>query len=383
MRIAEMIAREDFFTILENTLNTYFRLVRNADDAFSYEEGPGEKLIINAKLGFISRFPAPRGLLTFLNGEYNIRGNFAKYLAGHAAATLIWAFPQLGQTRTCRIAKGLLGKNAFIYPQNRSVRIFDYESGQVDCIVKSGFSDKYFNNQLQFRLAHRYDFMVPLSAHGDIWFREPILDGHPLARTKNGKAYQKGLDDAVRGIRRLAEDTRSEVCASEYAQALLADIEPKLRRAAGEKQIQYSEPLLHTAQAAAEILSRSDTVELCLGHGDFQSGNIWVDPSGKTYIYDWETVGRRSVWYDSAVLNYSLRRAYGWKSLLDCAAPEAMRACEQSKRVAPDYAAMKSAVWLEDILFYLDDLLELPGTSGREIFDAFAGRMVKLWNGEA
>lgn len=382
MRIDEMILREDFYSILENTMNTYFRLVRNADAAFSYEEGRGEKLIINAKFGFISRFPAPRGLLTFLNGEYNIRGNLAKYLAGHAAASLAWAFPQLGQTRTCRVSEGVLGKNEFIYPQNRSVRIFDYASGQVDCIVKSGFSDKYFNNQLQFRLTHPYDFLVPLSAHGDRWFREPILSGHPLARTKNAKAYQKGLDDAMRGIRTLAADTRSEIAASDYAKALLADIEPKLRRAATEKQIQYGEPLLVAAKSAAELLSRGDTVELCLGHGDFQSGNIWVDRSGKTYIYDWETVGRRSVWYDSAVLNYSLRRAYGWKSLLACEAPEAMRACEQNKQGAPNYAAMKSAVLLEDILFYLDDLLELPKDFGREIFDAFAERIVKLWNEE-
>ena len=382
MRIAEMIRREDFYTILEDTMNTYFRLVRNADAAFSYEEGRGEKLIINAKFGFISRFPAPRGLLTFLNGEYNIRGNFVKYLAGHAAASLAWAFPQLGQTRTCRIAEGALGKNEFIYPQNRSVRIFDYASGQVDCIVKSGFSDYYFKNQLKFRLTHQYDFMVPLSAHGDSWFREPILDGHPLARTKNEKAYQKGLADAMRGIRALAADTRSEIAASDYAKALLADIEPKLRRAAAEKQIQYGESLLEAAKSAAEILSLGGTVELCLSHGDFQSGNIWVDRSGKTYIYDWETVGRRSVWYDSAVLNYSLRRAYGWKSLLECAAPEAMRACEQNKQGEPNYAAMKSAVLLEDILFYLDDLLELPKDFGREIFDAFAERIVKLWNEE-
>ena len=113
-----------------------------------------------------------------------------------------------------------------------------------------------------------------------------------------------------------------------------------------------------------------------MSHGDFQGGNIWVDQTGKTWLYDWETAGRRSVWYDSAVLLFSLRRAYGWKTLLDEKLPTQICSCDPVKdRTAEDYETIKHIVLLEDIVFYLEDMLELPQDWGAKIYDDFAQRM--------
>ena len=373
-----MVCREDFYTILSDTVNQYFSLVCGSDASFSYNSFVGsEKLIINEKFGFVAPFPSPRGLLTFLNNEYNIRGGLLKYVIGHTAAMGVWALPFVGMTKFCYINKGILGKNAFIYPQNRSIRFFDYDSGNVDCIIKSGFSNKYFKNQLDFRLKYSYDFMIPLSEYGDRWFREPILSGHPLARTRDNKLYQKGMQDAMDGIRLLANDTRSYVNADEYAARLLTHIEENISAAIKQKKIKYGKELIRAAKIAAEAVSRGKTVPLCMGHGDFQGGNIWVDSSGKTYIYDWETAGVRSIWYDSSVLNYSLRRAYGWQQLLECPDPALMLLCEDGKDREP-FSVMKNTVLLEDIIYYLDDMLELPEDWGAQIFDVFAKSMINL-----
>ena len=120
-------------------------------------------------------------------------------------------------------------------------------------------------------------------------------------------------------------------------------------------------------------------IPTCQSHGDFQGGNIWVDDAGKTWIYDWETVGRRSVWYDSAVLCYSLRRSYGWGGLTALPEPEKLLNCDCQKQYRlPEYHAIKGIVLLEDILFYLEDMLELPENWGGSIYDAFIGRIEKL-----
>jgi len=376
-----MLTREDFYKILANTVTAYYRTVHNREVVFSYEKADNcEKLIINGKLGFISRFPAATGLRKFLLAEYNVRGNRLKYAVGKAAALAGSALPQIGKIRTAYISRGALGQNAFISPQNRSVRFFDYDAMTVDCIIKDGFTEKYFSNQLAFRKQYQYDFMLPLLDSGERWFREPILTGHPLARVTDEEKYKQCITAALRGIRQLAEDTMTFVSLAEYTQGLLAHIETLVREAAERKKIRFAEQTLSMARKAVEADSRCDMqVPLCVTHGDFQGGNIWMDETGKTWLYDWETSGIRSVWYDSAVLCYSLRRAYGWTAFLEDRQPREICNCDPEKtHSAEEYETIKRIVLLEDIVFYLEDMLELPENWGTQIYDSFAGRMWEL-----
>lgn len=384
MRIAEMVVREDFYWILADTVTEYYRLVFRRDIVFSYEKTNGlEKLYINGKLGFIARFPAPSGVRKFLLAEYNIRGSRLKYLAGKAIAWLVGSFPQLGKVRSAYITADVFGKNTFISPQNRSIRFFDYDAMTVDCIMKSGFTSKYFSNQLAFRKKYQYNFMIPLLDSGDKWFRESILTGHPLARITNEALYQKAMADALAGISQLAEDTITYEESAVYIQTLLSKIKILLEEATQRKHITYGTETLQMAQRKAELcMAYPMQIPLCMSHGDFQSGNIWVDQNGKTWIYDWETVGKRSVWYDSAVLCYSLRRAYGWQQFYNEKLPAVICTCDPQKtRTAEEFNIIKSVIFLEDILFYLEDMLELPEDWGSQIYDGFAKRMWDLLKG--
>ena len=131
--------------------------------------------------------------------------------------------------------------------------------------------------------------------------------------------------------------------------------------------------------AIEKIKTSNFDIPMCKSHGDLQSGNIWVDLNQKTWIYDWETVAFRSVWYDSTVLNYSIRRAYGWQELLGEKTPDKMLMCDERKNyTAEEYEIIKSVVLVEDFIFYLEDMLELPEDWGREIYDNFSDRMGKL-----
>lgn len=383
MIISQMIKREDFYKILRETVIAYFRDVHKKDVEFSYNKASGyQKLYVNETLGFISAYPAPKGLRKFLLGEYNIRSSKLKRLVGKAVALGASKFPQLqvGKGRRAYITDGVIGKNTFIYPQNRSVRFFDYDSLTVDCIVKSGFSDKYFKNQLEFRKANHYDFMVELIDFGDNWFREPILHGHPLARITDAQLYEKATKDALSYMKIICEDSLMYRDAPEYADELRQRTETLLNAVRERKSISTLEKTEELLRNALSVLSGSQiNIPLCKSHGDFQSGNIWVDDNGKTFIYDWETVGIRSAWYDSAVLNYSIRREFGWGDLLGEPTPELVLDCDTRKNYSVDeYKTIKSTIMVEDILFYLEDMLELPENWGGEIYDNFIQRMADL-----
>lgn len=379
MRLAEMVSREDFYNILSASVTKYFQEAHGKDVCFSYTKRDAcQRLIINGKLGFISPFPPPSGLRKFLLAEYNVRGSKIKYLIGKAAALLLSAFPQIGNLKNAYITEGVLGKHTFISPQNRSIRFFDYEAMVVDCVIKEGFTDKYFANQLAFRKQYQYDFILPLLESAKCWFREPILLGNPLARVTDERKYAKAEQDALRHIRTLAEDTLTYESAQEYVGSILKHIEALVAQAVSRKQIQYASQTLTLARnAAGMVMETSMQIPLCMSHGDFQGGNIWLDKQGKTWLYDWETAGRRSVWYDSAVLCYSLRRAYGWASLMQDAQPQRICNCDPQKvRDTEEYACIKRIVLLEDIAFYLEDMLELPEDWGAQIFDS---NMERLW----
>ena len=240
----------------------------------------------------------------------------------------------------------------------------------VDCIVKSGFTDKYFRNQLEFRKKHSYIFMLPLLEYGDSWFREPILQGHPLARVTDSKAYKKGIDDALAGIKELAIDTYEEIDANQYIQYLKDQITEKIEKAKNIKNITCQSEVFQMLDIVGDLDANEFIVPVCEGHGDFQTGNIWVDKNGKTWIYDWETSGKRSVWYDTAVLMYSLRRDRGWKLFVDKNDISDVLVCDKKKNYTEcQFSYIKGIILLEDLLFYLDDMLELPSNWGKDIFE--------------
>lgn len=381
MDLASMMEREDFFPLFFSTIKKYYKAVYDQDIEVNFADKKSCNLVIKP---FLSAATSPhmsaeaRG---FFYSEWNVRNSLLKYLAAKAGVAFFThsgkAFSQFQFRMT---PESVVTKDLVIAPNNRSIRFFDYGARTVGCMIKSGFTSKYFLNQLEFRKSHSYPFMLPMLKWGKDWFVEPILFGHALARVTEEAMYQKGITDALSGIRRLAEDTRSQVKAEDYVFGMLSDIRSLLRDAEERKKIHTAVSTDRIAQNAAKTaVAALKTIPICESHGDFQGGNIWVDEEGKTWIYDWETAGRRSVWYDSAVLCYSLRRPYGWKELTAQVEPEKLLNCDNQKEYGrSEYAAIKAVVLLEDILFYLEDMLELPEDWGGEIYDAFIQRMEKL-----
>lgn len=381
MGIKEMLVREDFFKILRDTIIEYAHTVLQLDIQCDYHPfAGGEPWCVNATLGFVSRTPAPKGVRLYMRSEYNVRGNIAKNIIGKIGVYLITAFPFIGAVKTIYVSKGVFPKPVFIVPQNRSIRFYNYETGIVDCIAKSGFTHKYFDNQAYFRDTYKYDFLNPMLSHGDGWFREPVLTGHPLVRTTDTKLFVKGNKESILYLKTIAKDTLEWQPGRTYINGLKETVKSKLLLAEKNKEIRNASAVNHLIDLAVSYTKNINRdIPTCMSHGDFQAGNIWVEPSGNTIIYDWETAGRRSVWYDSATLSYSLRRVYGWASLLDDTTGKGLFLCSP-EGVKNDFTKREitGIILLEDILFYLEDMLELPEFWGRDIFERFMDNLNTL-----
>lgn len=381
MDLSSMLQREDFFKILEQTIPAYYKEAHKKEITFTYTPTNGcEPLVVNGILSFVSRPKRCKGLYKFLNAEYNIRSSFVKYIIGKCAVNIISIFPFIGKVKTAYVTRGTLSKNEFINPQNRSIRIFNYDTMTVDCTIKYGFTKKYFQKQLEFRKEADFSFIPKLIDFGETWFREPILMGNPLARVINQSDYMQGLDDAFRYIEQLVLKTKMLTDLRTYVSTLENNIFDLISQAKYRKNIKYANEIKEIVKSSAELVKSLDAdFYTCISHGDLQTGNIWLDNEKKTWIYDWETVGRRSIWYDASVLGYSLRRPAGWQEFMSTNDSSQMLRYDMTSGYSEkDLKAIKHLVLLEDIKFYLDDMLELPEDWGNWIFDGFCERIMPL-----
>lgn len=381
MRIEQMIEREDFYEILRKTVCEYFKNVRCESVDFTYTKKENcDCLVINPKFSFVAKSPLKKGIREFLKNEYNIRNSFAKYVIGRAAVFSVEVNPYICGGKRAYITKNSLKRNEFISPQNRSIRFFDYDKMTVDCIVKSGFMDKYIKNQIEFRKNCSYDFVLPMLDFGENWFRERILQGHALARTTDNSLYLKGVNDTIDAVKTLIKDTYKRLGTCEYV-TMLADEAKKLICLADEKKhIKYKKEIVKIIDICRENAMCLEFVPSSLNHGDLQSGNIWIEKDGNTVIYDWETVGRRSVWYDLSVFKYSLRRAGAWEKYIASDISDILEDCNCKIFSADMQKSVKSVVMLEDLIFRLTDMIDLPGQWGADIFDDYSMQLIPYVN---
>lgn len=370
MDLSSMLDREDFFGLLSSTVEAYFREAEQTDVKLTQQK-KGANLVIKPRLSALFSPKITKEAQAFFYSEWNVRGSKLKNLAAKAYVFAMLHTGRLFSSYRFRLTPPETAeRDLVIAPNNRSIRFFNYRTGTVGCMIKAGFTKKFFQNQLQFRLNHSYDFLLPLERWGETWFTEPIMKGHPLARVTDEALYQKGIADAFAAIKTLADDTLQTVDARDYLRGLTERISTLSAEAREKKKIKTADDtlrLLDIYHSIEELLPAE--IPVVMSHGDLQTGNIWVTPDGKTILYDWETADERSIWYDSAVLACSLRRPGQWRSFLLSRAEDARRVSGEADSVSP--TVVKYTVLLEDVLFRMEDMMELPQDWGGDIYDAY------------
>lgn len=386
MKIDAMVLREDFYSINEKTLHTYFLNTLGHDIKIETLDNPrpmfAHGAMVYPVINTISnRFPSLK-VLRYVFSEFNVRNNFLKYLAGKAYTAASFFTLGLLAAKVLRFSSRQLPSNVLIWPCNRKIRIFDFKQNYVDSVVKDGFTKKYFENELSFRLNADYSFVPPILNHGDNWYREPILPGKPLARIKNNLLYELSCNDTLKFLKEIVEKTKKFVNCIDYSQSLLDRINLLVPLASEKKKIQTSVNILSIAKRACQHAQKfNGDIPVSVSHGDLQSGNIWVDVKNKkTYIIDWETNCYRSIWYDPATLLLSIRRHHGVINMVENIHTDLVKNSILINDDRKDYQieSIIGIIILEDILFYLEDNLELPMDWGGDLIDKYIGQLMLL-----
>ena len=379
-----MVLREDFYKINENTLKIYFKTVHGKDVNIE-TRGYNLKnhLVVYPHVGSIMTRTPSMKILSFLLKHYNIRNKlFKRLLAKLYVLSCFFSYGLLAEKGLLISDKGVINNSIAIMPANRKIRIYYFEEGYVDAVIKNNFTRKYFDNELCFRLNNSYDFVPKIISYGKDWYREEILYGQPLARITDEKLYDKSVNDAAKYMGIIARDSLEYIDASNYMEELYEEIQMKMNVAKARKNINcYGKILEISKNALRNSMSLNAPIPVAKSHGDLQSGNVWVDTvNERTYIIDWETHQKRSIWYDCATIFLSTRRVNMLKKIMDNREKNYVKQAILFNDDNKDYdmLAVIGIITLEDIIFYLDDMLELPLDYGGKIFDLAAEEFDKM-----
>jgi len=383
MKIDQMLLREDFYSIIQNTLKSYYKTVHGLDINLSTDGGfLVADAFIYPKINAITSRAPSHSVKEYIFNEFNSRSGLIKYLQGKIYSALCLYGGGLMASKTLVFGEQKpINKDILIWPCNRKIRIFNFNNGFVDTVLKEGFSKNYFEKEVSFRSNTSYSFIPKINMYGDNWYREELLSGQPLVRKLDNNIFTKSLNETINHIKTIAEDTLKYVNADCYSNKLLNNIEELIEQIKKRKYTSIlNEIWAFTLIANKVAKSIKHPVPIVLSHGDLQSGNLWVANNNKTLIMDWETYGYRSIWYDPATLFLSTRSRDGIYKMFENRnkhnVKKAILINDTNKLYNID--GVIGIIILEDIKFKLKESLELPFDWGSESINQFGDQIRKI-----
>lgn len=376
MTILEMLEREDIYGILESTMHQYFQEVLNKDVKVTVSKHTfGKKLLIYPRLGIIvSRFPA-WAVIKQTYTTFDVQGNLPKKLFAWTYITLCFlSFGLLARAGMSLSDYSVWRRSMVIIPANRKLKIFMHEEGYVDSILKVGFNDYYFTKELEVRKTPQYDFVLGLIGYGPRWYREAILKGRCLVRVSPDK-YNTYLQRVISDLSLLYSTNTKEVVAGSYIKGLVEEYRGKLKQVEEAKHINCGDKIRKVMDLVLQKYGSSkDCIMITLTHGDLQTGNIFLDEQNdKLYIIDWETVKEKSLWYDSVTVLCETRRKDKFSAMINNRSNEDVQHNVLCFDVVKhrDMNLVAGVLLLEELGFFLDEIIDLPGEMGSEIIERY------------
>lgn len=372
MKIDEILRREDYLTSICKSLEVGW------SEQFGVPYRVSEGMSDTAQNWTLQRF-----LSVFHTGMpgTDIR-HFSQDLVRYTARR-VRQYPQwlLGTARARPLSLRLLGRAGFfvepgvpnaqqllLLPGNRRHRVVDFSNRQTRVMLKAGFSRSAIEREVAVRAAPGGPF-VALTAWGDTWFEEPLFDGRALNRWTDARQRDEWRRRAWTDLASWLMRSERESSAEDY----LAGLSARAEAAAQESTSRYpaiacfpiSELLDRLANAAAKI----GVVRLAETHGDFQPGNVMVNPQQDCVVLsDWEYSGERARDYDFLVYALGLRHPTGVLNRLEQFASTGELAfddeCLSGEFADPVWraSALATAI-LEELVHLLEESLSGPFTS--------------------
>ena len=296
MRIAELRARERYDDILLRTLSQQLSVWHG--EPFSVaNRGHGQAWLEHRIFSAYVTAEATREVRRFLADQVRHTSNrlrrLPQFIIGTAAATRLGI--RAASSSKLFVSPHIPNANHLaILPGNRRIRFFDLAKQCSRVVMKDGFSSDAIDAELRVRGSGHNGPFPPIldmdQAAG--WFTEPLVSGRVLARIPSRTAARSYRDLALRQLTAWAAPGRLFWSYEQWwaentvAKALLGE----------------------SMDAVNALIGHEPKVEVQPSHGDFQPGNILVQPSeSRVWLLDWEFYGIRSTHYDGLVLLTGLR----------------------------------------------------------------------------
>nr|WP_321376040.1 phosphotransferase [uncultured Bacteroides sp.] len=360
MKISEMLVREDFYTILEQTLSDNRETIHAMEAPISVTDASNDcTLFVNAQLNSIMTAHPSRDVVDYLKTEYNVSGGLLRRLMvrGYltAATTFVKRFVQKGIK--INFKTGVDKDNILIYPCNKKIRLFDFGKGMVYTMLKRDFPPLYIDRETKFRLEHKAPFIPEIAESGAGCYSEKIINGMPVARINDQAFVNRCKEQAYNLVISLTRSD-NQVLAVDYMQELKNTCLEQLKQKKAFADSAIVACLFDTLLA----VKPDEKLSLVVSHGDFQPGNIWWDKDKKQIvIIDWETVKLRSRSYDHAALYYNLRREGTEQQVID-----SIKASSHIHSFIPMCSpeSVAKIVMAEELAYQTEELISFPGDIG-------------------
>lgn len=361
MKISEMLQREDFYDILPKTLNRYASFLGiEQGSVVVMDKGSKADLFVNEKLNAINSSKPSKNVKDYLKTEYAVNGSALRKMMVSAYLTASTTMVKRLSQRGLALKTSLPLNDVLIYPCNKKIRLFDFASGMVYTVLKDGFPDIYIKRETEFRQNADAVFVPKITKSGDGCYSEIIIkNGRPLARIQDEAFVEQKKTESLDLLLSLSQD-KERVSAKEY----LNQLEDRCMKMLAEKEDFDSESIVSGIFEKLNEGIDDSGIDLVFSHGDFQPGNIWIDAEGKIVIIDWETVKKRSPFYDYAALFLRLRNHGGLQNFCN-------RVLENNYLKSIDGCNVDTVlriVLAEELEYQTEELISFPGSMGIETY---------------
>lgn len=364
MKISEMLRREDFYDILPRTLNRYANFLELEQGCVEVvDKGMEADMYVNERLNAIISAKPSNNVKDYLKTEYAVSGSVVRKSMVSAYLTASTMLVKRCAQRGLNLKSSLPLNDVLIYPCNKKIRMFDFVSGMVYTVLKDGFPDIYIKRETEFRQNADITFVPKITKSGEGCYSETIIkNGRPLARIQDETFLEQKKKESLDLLLSLSHD-KEHVSAKEY----LAQLKDRCMTMLAEKENFDGESIVSDIFDKLNEGLNDCEIELVTSHGDFQPGNIWIDAEGKIVIIDWETVKKRSPFYDYAALYCRLRNHGGLQNLCS-------RIKENEHLSTLDGCPVSSVLRIilaEELEYQTEELLSFPNTMGIKKYKRF------------
>ena len=306
MRISLLEKREDFYRILQESLNESSYFERKKKNILT------EKFIVNKYLNFIATRTINSSVFQNLINEYS--------------NSLVW-WKKILQKIYVKLSVSKVFRNLFahkiielsinyeeylILGGNHRLRLFSKDLKFSTLLLKKNERLNYLKNDIAIRTDNFMSYAPTIYDYGDDWLKEEYFAGRPLNRLNNHEKIEVFKEDVIkRHLEELLIPTKIVWTKDDYTEFIYKEINSILENQCLKKVFITNKNIKCLFSELIDTLTNKE-ISVSWSHGDFQMANVLVREN-KFKVIDWESANKRFYLYDIYILEGGIRSGVSLK----------------------------------------------------------------------